>query len=333
MENTVIISITSELTCVVLSAFIWMFLIAQKKRSNVDNDIRKIIFLGIFLLFCDVIAYASKYNVFPHTYYLVRISNYLVFALSYILVIFMGKYFYDYIKPNEEEKKLFRIVKIYAYISLVVLTISQFTNFYYYFDENNIYHRTVYYPICQTVSILALVSYTYVLLKNKNKVAKNEFHAGIIYIFVPAICSLIQAFLYGFPLLNIALVATSWVLFLAREIDVRNQLEEAISSKDEFLSNMSHDLRTPLNGIIGILEINTKNADNTKLVSENRKKAKVAAEHLLSLLNDVLELSKLNSKNVKLADESFSMYELLDDVLTISELKANDYKIHIVSEY
>ncbi len=333
MDTKAIISITIELTCTILSIFIWLFLILQKKRSNIDTDIRRIIFLGIFLLFNDALAYASKYNVFPNTYYLVRISNYCVFAISYVLVIAMGKYFYDYIKPNDDEKKLFKIVKIYAYISLVVLTVSQFTNFYYYFDEANVYHRTSYYPICQTVSILAVVSYAYVLLKNKNRVAKNEFYAGIIYIFVPALFSVIQIAIYGYPLLNIALVVTSWVLFLAREIDIRNQLEEAISSKDEFLSNMSHDLRTPLNGIIGILEINTNNEDNKELVRENRKKAKVAASHLLSLLNDVLELSKLDSKNVKLADVSFSMNELLDDVLTISRLKGDDYHIHVLSEY
>ena len=333
MTTNAIIAITSELSCAILSFFIWFFLVLQKERSKVDKDIQTIILLGTFLLFNDALAYITKYNSFSFTYYLVRTSNFCVFAISYILVIAMGKYFADFIKPNKSEAKLFKIVEIYAIVSLIVLVISQFTNFYYYFDEFNIYHRTKYYPLCQTLSVIALISYSYVLLKNKNKVAKNEFYAGAIYIGIPAFCSMIQAFVYGFPLLNIALVVSSWILFMAREMDIRNQLEEAICSKDEFLSNMSHDLRTPLNGILGILEINARNEDNKDLVRENRKKAKVAAEHLLSLLNDVLELSKLDSKNVKLANNSFSMYELLNEVETISKLKADDYHVNIICDY
>ncbi len=149
MTTSAIIAITSELSCAILSAFIWVFLVFQKERNKVDRDIQTIILLGAFLLFNDALAYITKYNVFSFTFYLVRISNFFVFAISYILVIVMGKYFADFIKPNEKEVKLFKIVEIYAIISLILLVISQFTNFYYYFDEFNIYHRTKYYPLCQ----------------------------------------------------------------------------------------------------------------------------------------------------------------------------------------
>ena len=64
---------------------------------------------------------------------------------------------------------------------------------------------------------------------------------------------------------------------------------------------MSHDIRTPLNGIIGLLEMNERHLDDKQLIQENTQKMKVAAKHLNSLLNDILQLSKLESGNVELS--------------------------------
>ena len=69
--------------------------------------------------------------------------------------------------------------------------------------------------------------------------------------------------------------------------------KRASQAKSEFLSRMSHDMRTPLNGIIGLLDISMKHPDDRELVDENRLKERIATDHLLSLVNDTLELSKL----------------------------------------
>ena len=74
---------------------------------------------------------------------------------------------------------------------------------------------------------------------------------------------------------------------------------------------MSHDIRTPLNGIIGLLEIDRRHADDLQLTSENREKARVAADHQLSLINDILELNKLNDANVVLGEEAFDVRKLI----------------------
>lgn len=66
---------------------------------------------------------------------------------------------------------------------------------------------------------------------------------------------------------------------------------------------MSHDIRTPLNGIIGLLEINAAHPEDTHLVNTNREKMRVAASHLLSLINDILQMSKLESGEITLARE------------------------------
>ncbi len=63
---------------------------------------------------------------------------------------------------------------------------------------------------------------------------------------------------------------------------------------------MSHDIRTPLNGIIGMIEISDRHREDRALVDANRAKEKVAAKHLLELINDVLEFNKLDEENLQL---------------------------------
>ncbi len=106
----------------------------------------------------------------------------------------------------------------------------------------------------------------------------------------------------------------------------------ANAAKTAFFSRMSHDIRTPLNGIIGLIDINEKHADDRELIDENRAKAKVAANHLLSLISDVLNLSKMESENVTLANEPFNVYELLMDVITIIKMRALEDGISVIAE-
>lgn len=104
------------------------------------------------------------------------------------------------------------------------------------------------------------------------------------------------------------------------------------AAKTAFLSRMSHDIRTPLNGIIGLIEIDENNTDNIELLKEHRAKAKVAADHLMSLINDVLELNKLDDQNITLAHEPFSLAQMADEILTIGEMRATEAGVRLVHE-
>lgn len=102
------------------------------------------------------------------------------------------------------------------------------------------------------------------------------------------------------------------------------QARKANAAKSEFLSRMSHDIRTPLHGIIGLLEINEAHSTDIELMNANRKKAKVAATHLISLVNDVLDMSKLEDDNVSLPKEPFNIFKVCVDVLTICGIRARE---------
>lgn len=78
-------------------------------------------------------------------------------------------------------------------------------------------------------------------------------------------------------------------------------------TKTQFLARMSHDIRTPLNGIIGLLKIDEEHFDDEELVKENHEKMKVVADHLLSLINDILQMSKLEEGNIALKHEQICL--------------------------
>lgn len=114
-----------------------------------------------------------------------------------------------------------------------------------------------------------------------------------------------------------------------RELEYQIQLHNAMldaqaanQAKTGFLSRMSHDIRTPLNGIIGLLKINEKHADNSTLLMENQKKMLISANHLLDLINDVLQMSKLESGEIVLAHEVVNFNELAPNILSLMEARA-----------
>lgn len=103
-----------------------------------------------------------------------------------------------------------------------------------------------------------------------------------------------------------------------RELDAHRILsdslakaEEAGRIKNKFLSRMSHDLRTPINGIIGMLEIAKKNRTNPDRIDECLNKIAVSCDHLISLVTDVLDMNTLENDQLQLTDESFCLEELL----------------------
>ena len=97
----------------------------------------------------------------------------------------------------------------------------------------------------------------------------------------------------------------------------REEAEEATRAKSEFLSNMSHDIRTPMNAIVGMTAIATANLDDKDQVQNCLKKITLSSKHLLGLINDVLDMSKIESGKMTLSVELVSLREVLDSIVSI----------------
>ena len=95
--------------------------------------------------------------------------------------------------------------------------------------------------------------------------------------------------------------------------------ENASHAKTEFLSNMSHDIRTPMNAIVGLTAIAGANIESQDRVVECLGKITKSSRHLLGLINEVLDMARIESGRISLAEEDFSLPELVDNLLTLTK--------------
>lgn len=93
--------------------------------------------------------------------------------------------------------------------------------------------------------------------------------------------------------------------------------EQANAAKTRFLSSMSHDIRTPMNAIIGMTDIAQKNIDDPERVRDCLKKITTAGNHLITLVNDILDISKVESGNMFINSDVFSIDDVMDKIINI----------------
>lgn len=117
------------------------------------------------------------------------------------------------------------------------------------------------------------------------------------------------------------IVILVWSLHRAQK--EQQKADAANAAKTAFLTRMSHDIRTPLNGILGLIEIEELKEGDMQVARESRAKARVAANHLLSLINDILEMGKIEDRKLTLEHAPFNLKELCDDTLVLCKLRAS----------
>lgn len=116
--------------------------------------------------------------------------------------------------------------------------------------------------------------------------------------------------------------------------DLRGALlmaQDANAAKSQFLSNMSHDIRTPMNAIIGMTILAKNSMEDSARLQEYLEKISISSEHLLNLLDDILDMNEIESGKLALKEEGFSIVRLLDEVAAIvdSQAKARLLKLHV----
>ena len=115
--------------------------------------------------------------------------------------------------------------------------------------------------------------------------------------------------------------------------EARQMALEASKAKSEFLANMSHDIRTPMNAIVGMTAIATAHIDDRQQVQNCLRKIAISSKHLLGLINDVLDMSKIESGKLTLAKEQISLKEVVEGIVNIMQpqvkTKKQTFDIHV----
>ncbi len=115
--------------------------------------------------------------------------------------------------------------------------------------------------------------------------------------------------------------------------DARQKAVESSKAKSEFLANMSHDIRTPMNAIVGMTAIATAHIDDRKQVQNCLRKITLSSKHLLGLINDILDMSKIESGKLTLTTEQISLKEVVEGIVNIMQpqvkAKRQTFDIHV----
>lgn len=114
--------------------------------------------------------------------------------------------------------------------------------------------------------------------------------------------------------------------------EAREEAVHANKAKSEFLSNMSHDIRTPMNAIVGMTAIASANIDNPQQVTNCLKKITLSSKHLLGLINDVLDMSKIESGKMTLNVDQVSLQEVMDSIVNIvqPQMKTKEHQFNVI---
>ncbi|MCR4694658.1 MAG: histidine kinase [Pseudobutyrivibrio sp.] len=182
-----------------------------------------------WLLFNDTLAWLYRGAQGNFAYFIVRFSNFWTFFTSDLLALFFNSYIISYIFPGSalisdmingrsvgRSKMPRRAYMAFAIsvIGMMLVIVSQYTNLYYYIDENNIYHRTDLFPISMFFGIAPLLLDLTLLLKYRLRLRKDLFRALIFYIVTPLAAGIIAIFVYGISWINIAVAVAAVYLFI-----------------------------------------------------------------------------------------------------------------------
>ena len=329
--------------------FIWI--VINEKNVLDEKDIRSfknILYCEFFELIAFNVERIVSYWSQP------TILRIVLSAIAYSLRALLIYLFIRLIWPHEDNKKA-RILLLVPTLICVVSGFSPlFSKIVYYFDQNNHFHRG---PLGLTFLIITigyiLLFVYYVIKERKNGERMNSGILFLIAFFI--IFSTIMSTIYDIEWLGrLSIVyGTVFCLFaidvnklqqtiyvLKENEELKNALKEleevkkkaevANEAKTTFLLNMSHDIRTPMNGIIGILNIADKFPNDIDKQNECRKKVRNASSILLELVNDVLDRSKLESGEVVLEHISFDLNDVVKDIQDSLSKQAEDTGVEII---
>lgn len=245
----------------------------------------------------------------------------LYYLTMVLAVISLAQYVARNMRP--ESLKVFRWVLFWVYAATIVLVAADhWTGIIYTVTAQGGYIRGKANMLPSTIAFVLYVLLFAAMLRGSSRGRKRS-----LYFVTYALPVCVMSLQYVFPELPFYSMAFSLILIgmaLTKEyrqrellVDALNAAERANRAKTTFLNNMSHDIRTPMNDIIGFTALAGAHVDEPELVQDYLAKISTSGQHLLSLINDVLDMSRIESGRVKIEEKEVHLPDVMHDLRTI----------------
>ncbi len=240
------------------------------------------------------------------------------------------------------DRRLFALFSIPIVALVVALVASWWTGWVFSIEPDGTYVRGPLFVIFVFVLangytigsiIMAVVSY----MRERTPVRRRALAECVTYVIPLIVGTILQFFFSSVPTSNMGMTLTMLLIFIDNQERLLErkilEAEAANAAKTDFLSRMSHDVRTPINGIVGMIAIARENIEDRPRVEDCLAKVDSAAHQLLTLVSDVLDMSKIENEGLDLAPEPFDLIEMLNDVRELNQSAAIDRGVTTRSIY
>ncbi len=224
-----------SMICAMLAFFV---LITKTMMASRRHILLSLELCAMFLLLFERMSYHYRGDTTDIGFWMVRISNFMVFVLILGIIFSFTLYLIDLLKHEcgvDKTPKQLIISCFICTIAIIILIISQFTEFYYYFDELNRYHRARGFIICYLFPLMVLILDLSVIIEYYKRIGKLQRISILLFSVVPLIASIIQIFTYGVSFTSITLVGLVVVLYVFALIDMNNIVERANKHEIEII--------------------------------------------------------------------------------------------------
>ena len=236
-------------------------------------------------------------------FYMVRISNFLVFALSDLTLLFFQQYIGYHIFTEEERKKnkWLNAASVIAVIGILLVIISQFTDLYYYFDAENKYHRNSAYIISMILPMLSMIIDMVLLIRYRMRMSTAIFGAISSYIVLPVAAALFQFTHYGGSLINISIGGSMILMYIVATREQNLELGRIAKSREEIVERLQ--IASTLNRCV-------KELSSEKDVDQ-------AINNLLEIINEYFDADRTYIFEIDFEkNELLNTYEYVKDMVT-----------------
>lgn len=332
-SNTYVFTIAIQLVTFV---FLFVRLVRMKGFGKQEAWIVKLVMAGIVCSVTDAMCVALQGSVNRFGFWLLNA----VFNLSFG---FVGYILFSYTQSNyyEISKRQKLIYATPLGIMIFLMIASYWTGWVFYVDANVFYCRgpLYYFTILFLILGYIVLAVAYSIYKYCKSRERKDL-LPVLYVAPYILGVFVQLVFPFFPFGNAGLTFMMILVYVYNMdrlyIEVHNkELVERQGNREKslFLSRMSHDLRTPINGISGLIEISEAHLDDPELIKENLRKSRIATRHLLSLLNNVLEMSKIESGKINLLHEPMNIEEIAKQIITVAQMRAEERDITIYNSF